>query len=228
MIVTVERDAVAPRVSIATSGTDVYRVQDGVRTKVRGLVVDGFIYDYELPQNTPVTYEAAEPGSGTVVSPLVEMPDLGVWLIHLGDPSLSQRLTVASHDGWGSQSFSAAVDVPGGDAYAVTFGRGTDTGAFRVKLWAREDVDGFRALVADGSVLFMSAPYNFGTGSGYVALGDVVLERVGQYYGSQARYASFPYKFVRRPEVVMSMTATIDSLTGTINSLTGTIDSLGA
>lgn len=226
MIVTVEPDAVTPRIQIVTSGSTVYRVLDGVRTKVRGDVEADVIYDYECPQETAVTYVAAEPG-GEAESDPVEMPEIGVWLIHLSTPELSRRLTVSKHEGWESSATTSVLEIPGGEAHAVTFGRQSDSASFLVKLWSREEFDGFRALVDDGSVLFMNAPYAFGTGCIYVALGGVSWDRVGQRMGSQLRFASFSYKVVRRPEVVISTTSTIDSLTGTINQLVGTIDSLG-
>lgn len=223
MIVTVQPDADAPRVKIETTATTVTRVEGTTRTVVRGVVTAGVIYDYEVPQETPVAYD-----DGLTVSGLVEMPALGLWLVHLGDPALSRRMTLSSHDQWVSPSQSSTVDVPGGDTYAVTFTRPSDSGQLTVKLWSRQDVEDFKALVADGSVLFMPAPYDLDLGPGYVALGDVSWVRVGQRAASQYRFASFPIRFVRRPEVVNSTTSTIDSLSGTIDSLTGTIDSLGA
>lgn len=223
IVATVEPDAVAPRVQIVTTGLDVYRVQGGVSTRVRGGVVGGVIYDYECPQETPVTYV-----TGAEVAGPVEMPDIGLWLIHPGTPELSRRVVLSAHDGWVTPAMSSSVDVPGGDTFAVSFPRSSDVGSLLVKLWTREDVDDFRALVADGGALFLSAPYDLGIGCGYVLLGDVSWARVGQRSGSQMRFVSFPFRFVRRPEVIASTSVTIDGLTGTIDSLTGTIDTLGS
>lgn len=233
MIVTVEPDAVAPRIRIESTFPQLWRVTpDGAYTVVRGVPDAGVLYDYECPQETPVSYSSMSSRvlplpAGHEESTPVELPEMGLWLVHPGAPDLSRRVTLSSHDGWVTPSASSTVDIPGGDTFAVTFRRGSDAGSLLVKLWNRTDVDDFRALVGDGSVLFLSAPHDLGIGSGFVCLGDVSWTRVGQRTDSQHRFASFSFRFVRRPAVLASTAATIDALTGTIDSLTGTIDSLG-
>jgi hypothetical protein len=226
VIATVHADASPPRVTISgvTGDVPVTRMVNGVPTLVRGVSVGGVIDDYECPQETPVTYSA----TGVTVTSVVELPNVGDWLVHLGQPDLSVLLDFGSHDGWDAPPRVSVVDVPGGPTVAVTMERASARGTFTLNTYERDEETALRALLADGSPLFLSTHFEVGFGPCYLAVTDVAWERFTNYVGDQSRVVSLAYVEVARPAAITSRTFTIDNLVGTINSLTGVIDQLGA
>lgn len=222
MIVTVEPDATVPRVRIETTAAQVWRVQGSERTQVRGVVADGVIYDYECPQQTPVTYD-----DGLAVSETVELPDLGDWLIHLGTPELSQQVVIRTHPSWVSPNAQAVADIPGGATIVRTFPRQASRGDVRVNTYDEQDRAALQALLADGSILFLSSHADLGFGPAYVAVGTVDWARRFEWDGDQGRIITLPYVEVERPAFVQTTGGRIEDLTGTIGNLPGTIGSLG-
>lgn len=218
MLVTVEQDANPPRVRIETTEPDVYRTIGTDTVRVRGVVEAGTVYDYELPQSMDATYS-----DGLEVSDPVQMPDVGCWLIHPGDPSLSLLVDFATHPSWTRPAVTSTLDIPGGGTSAATFKRGSARGTFSLNVY---DEGPMVDLLADGSVLFLSTPL-YALGSVYVALGDAGWNRSVNYWPEGERVLSLPYVEVDRPAFVASSTVTIGSLTGTIGSLSGTIADLG-
>ena len=222
MIVTVEQDSYPPRVRIDTTAEAVYRTIGTETVQVRGEVVDGVIYDYELPQAVDATYS-----DGLATSDPVQMPNVGNWLIHPGAPdpvpvrALRGALVVDD-----TGSVSSILDIPGGATFAVSFPRSADRGGFRLNV-AEGQEQPMRDLLADGSVLFLSTPPTLGLGPCYLSLGDAQWQRRQNWAGDLARLLDLPYVEVDRPTYVVSSTVTIGTLTGTIGSLSGTIGDLG-
>lgn len=219
MIVTVDQESIPPRVVIQTTEDAVYRTIGTDTIRVRGVAVEGVIYDHELPQAAEATYTDGLETSGVVV-----MPDVGVWLVHLGNPDLSVRVDIATHPSWGRPAQRSVLEIPEGGAIAVSFARAKARGTFSVNVY---DEARMAALLADGSTLFLSTPPYAGLGPAYVSIGDAGWNRVAPHWYETERLLDLPYIEVNRPTFVPSSTVTIGSLNGTIGSLVGTIADLG-
>lgn len=217
----VEADANPPRVRITTDQETVTRDAGDGPVAVRGVVMAGVIYDYECPQEVPVTYAA---GAATVA---VEMPNVGDWLVHLTQPELSQRITFGEHPDWTSPLALSAVDIPGRGTVSVSFGPRTgDRGGFTAKTYTVDEYRGLRELLVDGSVLFLSTHLEVGFGPAYLAVGDVQWNRTQNMSADQSRIAAIPYFEVERPEWVANDGLTWADLGTTWGALEPTWDGL--
>ncbi|AKU15742.1 sialidase family protein [Luteipulveratus mongoliensis] len=130
------------------------------------------IYDYECPQETPVTYD-----DGYASSAPVTMPDVGKWLIPCSRPSLGCRFDTdkESLSAWERGETRSVLEIPGAKPFIVTRrspGRSTSIDAFT---YGAEDAQRIRAaLLAPGSY-FLSAPSRFWMleGASYVDVSGV-------------------------------------------------------
>lgn len=218
--VTVEADYSPPRIRIDTDQASVWRVQGGRTTLVRGGVVAGTAYDYECPQETPVTFT-----DGVSTSPLVALPDCGDWLVHLSAPERSQQLVIREHPEWTKPAIRDVIDIPAstasgeGRTIAVSFGRNAARGDLTLNTYTPDDEAGMQALLADGSLLFLSTPEETGIGPCYVSLGDARWARRMNYTGDKGRIVALPYVEVERPEMVVETSLTWSQLASSWPSL---------
>lgn len=231
---TVETDAV-PRVRIDTGASGIWRVDvDGVRTPVRGEPIGGVLYDYDAPQQEPVYYSTASFDSadpGIEDSDLVEIPDVGVWLLPASDPLSGVRLLVGGFGGWSQPGPVSVADIPGRSRpVAVSWKRGGRRGSLTATVLEPED---YTALCG---VLDQAGPYllSYATsrwpvfaGERWVVIGDTTETVVGLPVAPAAWQVDLPLTAVDRPAIVNSTTVTIDDLVGTIDTLAGTLDGLG-
>lgn len=232
--VTIEADHVPPRVRIDTTATTVTRLDAGaaVAVPVRGSVVGGVIYDYECPQETSVTYL-----DGLGLSQVVEMPDVGVWMIPPSDPDLGAPLLVDQDGfpGWVRPAGIASAHIPGrANAIAIDFGRGAREGS--MKVWSLYADDFARLTVCLDAVGPKFLSFNqaswpaFGSVS-WVQVGDVNEVPFASLEAGdvQTWSVSFTLTPVDRPAFVESMSGgAIADLVGTISSLVGAIGDLSA
>jgi hypothetical protein len=225
--VTIEADHTPPRVRIDTTAQTVTRLDDGateaVTVRGSGSIVGGVIYDYECPQEMPVTYSD---GDGLDVT--VELPNVGDWLIHLGTPELSCLAVIRQHSGAESPLLQSVADIPGGPTFVNTFGpRASERGSFTVNTYSPDETAALRALLADGTVLFLNSHADLGFGPAYISVGTVDWSRRFNWTGDDGRVWSLPYVEVDRPESVQAVGDRIEDLVGTIAGLSGTIADLG-
>lgn len=157
MDVTVQDWATPPRIRIDTTAETVWRVgEPGGPYQVRGVPQGGVLYDAEVPQLTPVHYT-----DGASTSAVVELPDVGVWLIPAADPDRSVPLLVDRPTGFSSWSRAAGMDVvriPGRAApVAVTWARQAREGTITVHALDRAVFDALAACLDVGGPYLLSA-----------------------------------------------------------------------
>lgn len=223
MIVTLEPDHTPPRIRIDTTAEQVSRVIDGVSVPVRGTVDAGTIYDYEAPQETPLAYD-----DGLTVSSLVELPDVGVWLIPPALPDLGVQVTVGSFSGWKRGSSVSAVSIPGRtNNIAVSWARGGREGELSAVVL---DPDEFTALSACLDVtgpMLLSFPVShwpaFGLVS-WVTIGDVSEEPQGS--NPETWIVTLPLTPVDRPAFIVDAGLAWSNLPSTWGALAATWDDL--
>lgn len=223
MIVTVEADHAPPRIRIDTTAAAVTRTAGGVTTPVRGLVVGGTIYDYEAPQETSLVYN-----DGLTTSAPVELPALGVWLVHLTQPDLSRQIEITAHPEWVHAANQAGVSIPGrARPIVVSFGPRSDvTTSFTVRTETGDDEAALLALLADQSILFVSTHDGHGLGPAYLSVGDVRWSRMINYCGNTVRYVELPVVAVDRPMFVVDAGLAWSDLPATWPALAMSWDSL--
>ena len=159
------------------------------------------LLDFECPQETPVTYRYAG-----VTSALVEMPDVGVWLIPPGRPEFAAQLNMAEYPEWLRPIQESVTDIPGRPNSVVvqTARRGSRRGS--LKVWAR-NLDLFATLDACLEVTgpkLLSSPvrhHPLEQRGLWVTVGDVG-ETFPGVQGVPIWLLTLPLTRVDRPEVV--------------------------
>jgi hypothetical protein len=217
---TVEASNVPPRIKLVATdtGTPAFVTTtilrnnpDGSQVPVRtatggGATLTGgtvTVYDYDPPFGQPVTYTSLETPAN-VTTP-VTLDASWVWLIHPGIPSLSIpvdfRAGSFAEETW---TASQAVFWPMGRSTPVVIGDGSRKSAqssMTVALPTLNDLAKLRALLADGSPLFLNVPPSLGLGidTTYIAPQDVKVRRISTIGTDQNRDVEIPYLVVARP-----------------------------
>ena len=188
-------------------GSPIWRVQDGVSTPVRGteggVWGGGVILDYECPQETPVTYTFGL-GIEEVTSALVEMPDVGVWLIPAGRPELAAPLLVQTYPVWGRSAQSWEAVIPGRPNSVVVSSpaRSSRRGSMTVMVQDRDEFATLDACLEVTGPMLLSSPaahYPLEARALWVVIGDVTEEPVE---GDPLWILTLPLTRVDRPVVV--------------------------
>jgi hypothetical protein len=159
------------------------------------------VYDYEAPYGLPVTYSTLEYPSG--VSATVTLAVTVPWLVHIGVPARSQKVTIRELAAR-TRTVNRGVFEPMGRANPVIVTDGRRKGATsKLQLWTDTDA-GRRAmdtLLDDASVLFLNLPASktWGMDSSYIAVGDFTETRLTRLLAHQDRVWDLPFNVVDRP-----------------------------
>lgn len=207
MTAVVEDQHIPPRIRVETTSKTVWRVEpDGSRFEVRGRVVDGVIFDYETPQETPLTYTD---GVESTPDP-VAMPPVGVWLIPPAAPELGAHVIIDKRGGYSSltrKSHRDVVEVPGRDdgALVVEWGRGARTGEIVVHVLNRENLARLEGCLLAPGPHFLSTPRSHWPVNGllsWVSIGDDDFDPKGPDHRERWR-VKLPIVATSRPERVV-------------------------
>ena len=193
MIVTVQPNASPPRIKIETTELTVTRTIGGVVTPVRGESVAGVIFDYEAPQEVPVTY------SDGINDEIVVMPNVGNWLIHLTKPELSCPIEVEVDDAIESPSTVKTLPLLSRAPHTVATGRNTFSSGLSVHTFDLDEVEALHELLKDESVLWVSTHASHGWGPFYARVLDVSTARFMAWCESPRRVVSLPILLQDRP-----------------------------
>lgn len=163
----------------------------------------GFVYDYEAPFGSAVSYSTGE--SPATVSTEVTLDQDAPWLIHVGVPSLSKPVefrvgTVAEE----TLSVRRGVHWPMGSRFPVvqTDGvRKAPESTLIVSTDSPQDTAAIRALIADASVLLLNVPTTLGLeiATCYISIGDVRIARPSDIGTDPYRDIVMPYLVVDQP-----------------------------
>lgn len=159
--------------------------------------------DYEAPLDDPVTYEARDSSSGTVLatSSAVTLDSDGrFWLGHPGKPTLNLAPVVKGIQPGTRKARSTTLDIIGKTLpVGQSLRRGSYSGSLVVSTRTENELDALNSLIGDGNVLLMRAPASWvGYGSRYVQIGDVDFEQLIRV--PDGRFTvSLPWTEVSRP-----------------------------
>jgi hypothetical protein len=213
LVATVQLDATPPRVrldvtSSATSVT-IYRVAtDGTKTVVRTsdggpLSVSGgsaFLYDPEPPYGKQVYYVTDSGARSETV--VVDVDD--IWLTHPAVPSRSCKVRVAEISDRQAAA-NQSTRYPLGRKYPIVASDGKRKAAtytLTLKTETADELAALERLLDDLSPLLLNIPAGMGwigTGTEYVACGDLALANPTEYAGDGYREWSLPCSVVDRP-----------------------------
>lgn len=181
----------------------------GAITAVRGAELATLVagawagLDYEAPLDEPFTYRAtstARPGE-SVTSPQYTLTSAGrTWLKHPGRPFLNTTVEIGQAPDWSRPTTQGVFDVLGRTSpIAVTMRRSAPRGDLVVNTVADADAAALRALLDDGSPLYLQTPDGYGVGNVYVSVGDVAEARLTHVGTETARRWTLPLIVVDRP-----------------------------
>jgi hypothetical protein len=163
----------------------------------------GVVYDYEAPYGIPVTYSTSEQPAN--LSAAVTVVSSQVWLVHPGVPDRS--IPVDFYEGTlMTETYAVAQGVfhPLGRTNAVVINSGARQAAsstLNVLTETLGELAALRALVADAGVLQLNIPDGMGLGfdTCYIAVADVVVNRLTDVNANPLRSVSLPFVVVDAP-----------------------------
>jgi hypothetical protein len=158
------------------------------------------VYDYEPPYDQPITYSTDVAGGPTAVTEL-DVPD--AWLIHVGVPARSCRITVTSLPSRTRTSNTGLHKVLGSQ-YPVPISSGARqaaSGVMGLRTYTDADRQALDLLLDDDSVLLLNIPPAKGWGwdACYVSCGDLVETRTVNWGPFPYREWQLPLQVVGRP-----------------------------
>lgn len=162
----------------------------------------GEVYDYEPPYQEAIAYYAEE-DPATVSGEITVDVDVP-WLVHLGIPTLSRSVTLASFGGR-TRPVRRAIYRPMGSRFAVAHTDGrrkAAESAIELRIDTLAELYALEDLTDDASVLLLNVPASLGWGvrHEYVSVGDIEEVRLIEYAAEPRRYYQMPYVVVARPE----------------------------
>lgn len=169
--------------------------KDGVRV--------GTIYDYEVPFGTSVVYSTLQQPENSSTAVVVDEGQ--PWLIHPGQPNLSQpvefRIGSFAEE---TRAVRSGVFRPLGRASAVVVTDGRRKGiesSFTVGTETLGQLSALLSLLDDAGVLMLNIPGDSGLGiaSAYVAVLDVRVRRRSDIGSDPARDVEMPFVVVEMP-----------------------------
>lgn len=159
--------------------------------------------DYEVPLDAPFYYQATSTTRPGVVltSPLYTLVGGGAtWLKHPGRPALNMKIDVARAPDWTRPVTAGVFAVLGRSRpVAVSATRGSERGDLTVNTYDEAERLSLLGLLADGGVLYLSTPDDYGLGNVYVSVGDVGERRYTHVANKQEREWTLPLTVVDRP-----------------------------
>jgi hypothetical protein len=184
----------------ADGSTKLVRTSDGGPLQLSGGAAS--LYDYEVPYGTAVTYSIAE-GSAPTTTATLDV--VGVWLVHLGTPTLSvplqfRRGSFKSED-WDIDQ--GVFPILGRAAPMVITGgaRSAPKSSFVVAVSQPEQLAALRNILADGAPLLLNCSPNMGYGirTDYIAVGAVNVARTWEQIAYPERNVTLNYQVIARP-----------------------------
>lgn len=164
---------------------NVYRILDGVATRVRGASPSPdpsgiqTVYDYEAPLDVPVSYRVTTPwlAFAGLTSNTVTLASSGSsWLSHPGNASLAMSVSILVQPSK-TYGIDRGVFLPIGRRYPVVVTGGPRRAAaasLGVFIETLAELTALRAILADGSPILLRTPAGYGWDPlTWMAVGDV-------------------------------------------------------
>lgn len=159
--------------------------------------------DYEAPVDVEFYYQATStslPGT-TLTTGQLTMPSGNIsWLRSPGQPALNMPVTIITPPTWDRPITQGVFDVLGRSRpVAVSQRRSSERGDLVVATLTEDERQALLALVADGSILYLTTPGGWGVGSVYVAVADISEARPSALGSDPFRLFTLSLTVVDRP-----------------------------
>lgn len=150
------------------------------------------VRDLEVPLGVEVTYTVTTvAGASDTSLPVTVDGDGSDWLIHLGQPSLSMKVTVASYPETMRGTRVSVLPIIGATLPVSQSDKplGAD-GPLTIITSGAAERNNLGALLADGSPLLFQTPKNEGVGNRYISVVGIKTRRPSPLATEQTRYTT--------------------------------------